>query len=230
MRQSHHSALLPANFLFLQEHPSLSGSQDSTLKRYDRPWLSEEPQCFSTKSHENSPNLGFAPLVQGMLWVSPCPSPREPDGLSNRRCSSGKKPRPAGKRKANHVSAKAGVRSVRLRNNRAEEMIILLLDANKTANGIITGMSFQLPHEQQPEKVHPFQLAHYLGGVFLRRRHTRVGGSQERGCASVSIRRVKVAKCRESGQPEMVTPADLGVGPPSRTSHKVLRLLQNFPS
>jgi len=42
-------------------------------------------------------------------------------------------------------------------------MIILLLDENTTVNGIITGMFFQLPCDQQ---IHSFQLAHYLGGAF----------------------------------------------------------------
>lgn len=46
-------------------------------------------------------------------------------------------------------------------------MIILLLDANKTVNGIITGMFFQFPRDQQPEWIHPFRLTHYLGGAFL---------------------------------------------------------------
>lgn len=45
--------------------------------------------------------------------------------------------------------------SARLKNNRAEQMIILLLDANRTVNGIITGVFSPFPHEQQPEQMYP---------------------------------------------------------------------------
>lgn len=58
------------------------------------------------------------------------------------------KPRAAARGKQT-VFLEAGVSSVRQKNNRAEEMIILLLDANKTVNGVITGMFFQLPCDQQ---------------------------------------------------------------------------------
>lgn len=55
-------------------------------------------------------------------------------------------------------SAEAGTRSARPKNDRAEEMIILLLDANRTVNGVITGMFSRFPppsREQRPEQVHP---------------------------------------------------------------------------
>lgn len=64
-------------------------------------------------------------------------------------------PGAAGKRRVNCVSAEAGMCSARLKNNRAEEMIILLLDANRTVNGIITGVFSQFPREQQPEQMYP---------------------------------------------------------------------------
>lgn len=51
-----------------------------------------------------------------------------------------RRPRTAGKKEANCIFVKAGVCAVSLKNNRAEDMFILLLDANKTVNGIITGM------------------------------------------------------------------------------------------
>lgn len=69
---------------------------------------------------------------------------QKPKELSNLEYGSGGS-RAVGKREANCISAKAGVCSVSLKNNRAEDMFILLLDANKTVNSIITSVLFQFP-------------------------------------------------------------------------------------
>lgn len=85
--------------------------------------------------------------------------------------------------------------SARLKNNRAEEMIILLLDANKTVNSIITVVFFQSPCEQQPKPIHPLQSTHYLGGAFpWMVSHQGLGVSEERVCIFVQPR-IKVVGC-----------------------------------
>ena len=134
--------------------------------------------------------------VQGMLWVGP--RLQKAFRAVQLKIQFGK-PRAAARGKQT-VFLEAGVSSVRQKNNRAEEMIILLLDANKTVNGVITGMFFQLPCDQQWQQIQSFQLAYYLGGAFPGWCPPGLWGSQERGCASLNTHRIKAAGCWEHGQ------------------------------
>lgn len=75
-------------------------------------------------------------------------------------------------------------------------MIILLLDANRTVNGVITGVFSGPP---LPPAVNS-GLSRCTLSDSLGWRHPRVLGSQERGCASLDIQGMKVVGCSGSGQ------------------------------
>lgn len=91
-------------------------------------------------SYKNS-SLALSRGCSGLVLAS-----RKLVELSSQKYSSGNPRQPA--RGKQTVFPEAGVSCVRLKNNRAREMIILLLDANTTVNCVITGLFFQLPHDQ----------------------------------------------------------------------------------
>lgn len=138
-----------------------------------------------------------------------------------------RRPGAAGKGRVNCDSAEAGTRSARPKNDRAEEMIILLLDANRTVNGVITGV-FSGPPLPPPVNsgLSRCTLSDSLGWC-----HPRVlGVSGKRVCLSGHPRNEGGWVLRKWPMRETVAPKDLGAGPSNVTSRETRRRGTRSPS
>lgn len=173
--------------IFSQGCPSLSTWANTVFQpNFLRSW------CFSSVSRENS-SLALSRGCSGLVLAS-----RKLLELSSQKYSSGNPGQQQGGSKLCFWRQEWALSGEK--NKRAEEMIILLLDANKTVNGVITGTFFQLPCDQQWQQIQSFQLAYYLGGAFPGWCPPGLWGSQERGCASLNTHRIKAAGYWEHGQ------------------------------
>ena len=130
--------------------------------------------------------------------------------LSSQKYSSGNPGQPA--RGKQTVFPEAGVSCVRLKNNRAREMIILLLDANTTVNGVITGLFFQLPHDQLCQQIHSSNLHVIWVELSLDGVHLGFGVSGKRVCISEHPKNKSGWILRTWSLGEMVEPKDLVFG------------------